>query len=375
MALHTIMGGGDRMKQSSRHRAAGCRGPWIRRITALMGVCLLFCLYPPIRSGAAVKVSTEHFLSLFASKASVQTEAYGSEITPVVTVIDTMMENPPAVHKRTDTVTRGIYADTSIDFISAVTEDVPQTDKNIQYRNETSYNPDTDALLAMESSVSVAVGKPQILILHTHTSEAYLPDSQYNYTPDDNDRTLDPAYNVVRVGKALETKLTEAGFTVIHDKTVHDYPSYTGSYSRSRDTADAILKQYPQIDIVIDLHRDAIIGADGSSHATHTTVIKNESPLDSAQLMLVIGTDEGGLSHPDWEKNLSFAVKLQTVLNEQYPTLMRPINLRTERFNQHIAPAAILLEVGASGDTLGDAITAAELFADGLIALFTSDSN
>jgi len=363
------------MKRSSRHHAVIRRSPWMGRITALMGVCLFFCLYPPFRSETAFKADLEHFLGRFSSKASVQTESFCLKTEPVVTVIDTITDALPDAHKRADTAARGIYADASLDFIPVVKDEIPQIDKNIQYRNETSYIPDTSALLAMKSVISFSSGKPQILILHTHTSEAYLPDLQYNYTPDDNGRTLDPAYNVVRVGKALETKLTEAGFPVIHDETIHDYPSYTGSYSRSRDTAAAILERYPQIDIVIDLHRDAIIGEDGSSHDTHTTVIKNKLPLDSAQLMLVIGTDEGGLSHPDWEKNLSFAVKLQTVLNEQYPTLMRPINLRTERFNQHIAPAAILLEVGASGDTLGDAITAAELFADGLIALLTSDSN
>ncbi len=237
----------------------------------------------------------------------------------------------------------------------------------IEYRNETSYTPDTEALLASAPTFSVPDSEPLVLILHTHTSEAYTPDSSHPYTPDDNGRTLDEDYNMVRIGAALTARLTDAGIGVIHSHEIHDYPSYTGSYSRSLSTAEAILAEYPSIKIVLDLHRDAILDENGVEHGTAVTVVRNGASLDTARLMLVVGTNEGGLRHPDWERNLGFALTLQTTLAEKYPGLMRQVNLRQERFNQHVTNGALLVEVGASGDTLSDALTAADLLADGLI--------
>ena len=131
------------------------------------------------------------------------------------------------------------------------------------------------------------------------------------------------------------------------------------------------LKEEPNIKIVLDIHRDAMIDADGTKYKTYAQIDKNGEVLDSAQIMLVVGTNEGGMTHPEWEKNLSFAVKLQNVLNELYPGLMRPINLRQERFNQHATTGSLILEIGSSGNTLGEALTAIDLFADGLIALLS----
>ena len=120
------------------------------------------------------------------------------------------------------------------------------------------------------------------------------------------------------------------------------------------------LNQYPSLRIVIDLHRDSILTDEGEAYKTSCTV----DGAETAQLMFVVGTDAGGLYHPDWRENLSFASTLQYALNRAYPSLMRPLNLRTQRFDQHASPGSLLVEVGSSGNTLPEALSAVRLFAD-----------
>lgn len=231
-----------------------------------------------------------------------------------------------------------------------------------EIRNDTSIVLDLNALTA--SGVSLKNGdEPQVLIVHTHTSESYAPDEEYNYVQDDNDRTLDTNFNVVAVGNRVEQLLEDAGVSVIHDKTINDYPSYNGSYTRMLDIIELYLAEYPSISVVLDIHRDAVIYEDGSRFAA-STVIDNRS---AAQVMLVVGTNEGGLPHDGWERNLSFALDIQSAADELYPGLMRPVNLRSSRFNQHVSPGALIVEVGSSGNTLGEAFYGAELFTKALI--------
>ena len=139
------------------------------------------------------------------------------------------------------------------------------------------------------------------------------------------------------------------GFNVIHDSTCHDYPSYNGSYGRSMETVQAILCEYPETDIIIDIHRDAI--ADES----YAPRVKIGDEIVS-QLMFVIGTDAGGLEHPNWINNLKFAIKVQEKANQLFPGLFKPIILRNSRYNQHLGNAACIIEVGATGNTLDQSI-------------------
>ncbi len=231
-----------------------------------------------------------------------------------------------------------------------------------EIRNDTSFLLDLDALEA--SGVSIKDSEePQVLIVHTHTSEAYTPDEEYSYVQDDNDRTLNEQFNVVAVGNRVEQLLKDAGISVIHDKTLNDYPSYSGSYSRMLEIIELYLAEYPSIRVVLDIHRDAVIYEDGSRFAA-STVIDGKS---AAQVMLVVGTNEGGLPHDGWEQNLAFALDIQSAADALYPGLMRPVNLRSSRFNQHVSPGALIVEVGASGNTLGEALYGAELFAKALM--------
>ncbi len=235
-----------------------------------------------------------------------------------------------------------------------------------------SYEPDVAELLLQHPlELDFSRGSPQVLIIHTHASEAYTPEPGWEYEPSDTLRTEDTNYNVVRVGQEMADTLEAAGIGVIHDTTIRDYPTYNGSYTRTLAAIEEYLATYPSIQIVIDVHRDAAENADGSAVAVSCTA----DGQDAAQLMLVVGTDEGGLPHPDWEENLSLALRVQALLNRSYPDLCRSIDLRTERFNQHATLGSLLVEVGASGNTLAEALVSARLFADALAQIILAESS
>ena len=189
-----------------------------------------------------------------------------------------------------------------------------------------------------------------ILIYHTHTCESYTKTKNNKYESSGNFRTTDLKYSVVRVGKELEKELEKLKFNVIRDETKHDYPAYSGSYERSLKTVQSMLKKNKnEAEIVFDIHRDAI----GSSSNLAPTVEINGEKV--GQLMFVIGTNDGGGKHPNWNNNLKFAVKVQEKANQMYPGLFRTINLRSATFNQKVTNAASIIEVGATGNTLEEA--------------------
>lgn len=232
----------------------------------------------------------------------------------------------------------------------------------INVRNNTSYSPDLEALLYRSCTLDFSGDAPRVLIIHTHGTEAYTMEEGWEYDSGGLfARTQDTDYNVVRVGTVLTEILEEGGISVIHDCTLNDLPSYNNSYNRSRELVQEYLERYPSIVMVIDLHRDAI-GSDGTTAVTCT--VDGEK---TAQLMLVMGTNEGGLYHPNWQKNLSWALKLQAVGNRMYPGLFRDLSLRTSRFNQHTTSGSILVEVGAAGNTLQEAIRGAECLGNVLV--------
>ncbi|MCD7886889.1 MAG: stage II sporulation protein P [Clostridiales bacterium] len=200
---------------------------------------------------------------------------------------------------------------------------------------------------------------PQILIMHTHATEAYTMDGDDVYTESDESRTTDENYNMIRVGEEMKAVFEELGFSVVHDTTTYDYPGYNGSYGRSLEGVQSYLEQYPTIQVVLDVHRDALIGSDGTVYAK-TTAIDGEQV---AQVMLVVGTDDGGLTHPNWEDNFTLALKLQGAMLALDDTLPRDIDLRSQRFNQHLTAGSLLVEVGTSGNTLQEALAGARLFA------------
>ena len=227
-------------------------------------------------------------------------------------------------------------------------------------KNETAYQVDAQELLRRGPSVRLPAEGPQILILHTHGSEAYTPAGLDRYEANDNRRTADEKFSVIRVGDELASVLERAGLRVLHDREIYDYPSYTGSYSRSGEAAERYLNEYPGIAVVLDIHRDAL----GSEGVVYKTMAEEEGTVAS-QIMLLAGTDGSGLSHPDWRENLALALYLQERVCMLHPTLMRPVSLVPQRYNQHLSRGSLILEVGSSGNTLQEALAAIRLFADG----------
>ena len=156
----------------------------------------------------------------------------------------------------------------------------------------------------------------------------------------------------------MEKQLEKFKFNVKRSETKHDYPAYSGSYERSLETIQSMLKKNKDAEIVFDIHRDAI--GSGSNYAP-TVEINGEKV---AQLMFVIGTNDGGGKHPNWKNNLKFAVKVQEKANQMYPGLFRNINLRSATFNQKVTNAASIIEVGATGNTLEEACASMKYLAE-----------
>ena len=227
----------------------------------------------------------------------------------------------------------------------------------MRIKNETGYYVDAAELLRNGPGISLDAGQEQILIIHTHSSEAYTQAGLDRYQPSDTNRTEDTQFNVVRIGDELSQILTEYGLNVIHDRGIYDYPSYTGSYKRSEEAISQYLESFPNIRIVLDIHRDAL-GADGVVYKT----MAEEEGCVASQIMLLAGSDESGLEHPGWRNNLALALYMQNAAVQQNPTLMRPVSLVRERYNQHMTAGSLIVEVGSNGNTLQEALAAIRLF-------------
>jgi len=229
----------------------------------------------------------------------------------------------------------------------------------LKLKNETAYDLSVPELLQAGPSIRLERGKPQILIIHTHSSEAYAPAGLDRYENADSNRTEDKRYSVIRVGDELTDILEQSGLTVLHDREIYDYPSYSGSYARSGAAVEQYLKDNPSIRVVIDLHRDALAAGD----VVYKTMAE-EAGVCASQVMLLCGTDESGLEHPHWRENLKLALYLQNAVSAAHPTLMRPVEVVPQRYNQQLSTGSLLVEVGSSGNTLQEALAGVRLFGD-----------
>lgn len=236
--------------------------------------------------------------------------------------------------------------------------------QQVYIKNTPGLDVDIDALAAADVKLPLGEG-PQILIVHTHGTEAYTMQDDDLYLESDPYRTTDCNQNVIRVGEEMAQVFREAGFQVLHDTNLYDYPNYNGAYDRSREGVKAWLAQYPSICLVLDVHRDALVSDEGVPYK----LVAEAGDLVAAQIMLVVGSDDGGAEHPDWRKNLALAVQLQLQITGDYTQLARPIALRSSRFNQDLVPGSLLVEVGGHGNTLQEAIVGGRLFAQSTAAL------
>ena len=199
--------------------------------------------------------------------------------------------------------------------------------------------------------------QPQVLIYHTHATESYEPVTRDYYDKSFNSRTRDNTKNMIMVGNQIEAQLQKAGIGVIHDTTQHDYPSYTGAYELSTKTIQKHLKEHPTINVLLDVHRDAIQRQNGDRIAPVAKI----NGKNAAQIMIVSGAEQQGNITHDFYKNLRFAAHLQKQMETDNPGLMRPVSFIYRKYNQSASPGALLLEVGGHGNSLEEARYAGEL--------------
>ena len=209
--------------------------------------------------------------------------------------------------------------------------------------------------------------EPLVLIYHTHTTESFEPFVRESYDPGFNYRTTDETKNTVMVGNAIQAELEALGIGVIHATEIHDYPSYNGSYARSRATIMPILEQYPSIKVVLDIHRDAI---SGENYAYQPFV--EVDGREAAQIMIISGCDDGTLDMPNYMQNFHFACTLQSKLESDHEGLTRPVLFDYRHYNQDLTNGSLLIEVGSHCNTLGQVQFAGQLFGRSLGELLNS---
>jgi len=242
-----------------------------------------------------------------------------------------------------------------------------------QVRNRTEI---PNSVLASESSllpdfVPEKNGEPQVLIIHTHTSESYQPNDSGHYDTGYTSRSTDPEKNVVAVGAKAAEAIAKRGYAVIHDGTVHDY-QYNGAYERSAETVKTILAQYPSIKVVLDVHRDAI-----TENKAPVAAVTRVNGADAAQIMIISAADDGSgeYENPHFLKNFRFACLLQSQSESDYPGLMRPALIQYCGYNQNLSTGSLLVEIGSHGNTLEQALYAGELFGDSVGRALDSINN
>lgn len=230
------------------------------------------------------------------------------------------------------------------------------------------YEHDLDLEKVLNEPVDLTItdkSKPHILIFHTHTTESYMLLDRENYSDAYITRSDDPKRNMVRVGDEICDQLEKAGFAVIHDTNIYD-STYSGAYYRSEDQIDKYMEQYPEIQVILDIHRDAIKQSDGTMVAP-TAVINGKK---AAQIMIVSGCQEKDITDfPDWEYNLRFAVQLQKYCQEMFPGLVRPLFFCAREYNMHKSRCSLLIEMGSDANTLDEAAYSGRMLGKALATL------
>ena len=212
---------------------------------------------------------------------------------------------------------------------------------------------------------------PQVLVMHTHATEDYRLSAGLWFSPGDGARSTDRSINMCAVGRVVADTLNAAGINTLHDETLNDYPSYTGSYANSRAVVQQYLAQYPSIKVVLDVHRDAIESESGSRYAPVCTVEGRQA----AQVMIICGCDNGTtVQLPNWRQNLRFAAAWERSMEGMYPGFTRPVLFSYRFYNQDLTTGSLLIEIGGHGNNLNEALYAGQLAAKGLAAALLGGS-
>jgi len=249
----------------------------------------------------------------------------------------------------TQTRTAGIQSS------SPVPSSPPATSAQPRSSNLTTPAPTRLAARAVSDTLVLRGSAPKVAVIHTHSSEAYRPTSGADYCwgrPD----------GVIKVGAALIEELSgKLGVSAVHSSAIHDYPNWTKSYSAAYDTMKSLIKSYPTVDVVLDIHRDSL---PASKSKLKTAACDGEKV---ARVLFVVTDDSSGLAHPNWRRNYEFALKLSAQLESMYPGVTRGVAIHKHaRFNQHLHDRAIIVEIGGTSNTIEEANRSARLVARAL---------
>lgn len=245
--------------------------------------------------------------------------------------------------------------------------------ENFYVKNTTGEDINFDAELKNKPEINIKnTSEPQVLIFHTHTSESYMSKDVGFFYDSFYPRSLDSSKNVTRVGQAIADKLSENGIGVIHDETYHDNPTYNGSYSRSAQTVKDNLNKHPSIQVVIDIHRDSL----GTNESGKIKPTFKYGDKKAAQLMIISGCDpDGSLGFPNWRKNLKLALRLQKYCESMFPGITRPLNFSKVKYNEHLTPGSLLIEIGSDANTLEEAIYTGSMLGESLAKMLNDLRN
>lgn len=280
-------------------------------------------------------------------KTSVKASAKVSKLTKTDADIEKLMkaaQKNSSADKKGGVITEYTFTD----------EGVTDEFKNVRVKNTNKTKISIEKKLAEELDLSVTEKEPAVLIYHTHTTETYQLLDRGFYAEGFAPRSSDSNKNMVRVGKAICDEIEKKGYKVIHDTSVYDKP-YTGAYYRSEDAARLILEKNPSIKITLDIHRDAI----QSDSGVKTKPVATVNGKKAAQIMLITGCQEEGngiTDLPQWEKNLTFALKLQQSMESSFKGLTRPVFFCDRSYNMGLTPMSLLVEVGTDANTLDEAV-------------------
>ena len=282
-----------------------------------------------------------------------QAETQEAKATPEIPVTDTPVVSPILQTPRTALT----FPDNGVPSQTVkITNPAGYTSvRGVYIKNASNKTLDAATLASEGFAAKLTDTAPQVLILHTHGSEAYTMPKGQEYVSTGTCRTSDTTCNVVRVGDEIASVLSAYGISVLHDRTLYDDPLYEGAYSRSLEGIETYLEKYPSISFILDIHRDAV---EDAQHRQYK-LISQEDP-NAAQISFVMGSN-----HDGWQENLKLAAAVAEAIKTEYPTVMRPITLRNSNYNQHKSPGSMLVEVGAAGNSLEEALNSARIFADG----------
>ncbi len=243
----------------------------------------------------------------------------------------------------------------------------PLAYNKVYMKNNTELDISIKSLLEEKLSFEIEQNEsPQVLIIHTHTTETFMTEKTDYYTENFKSRTIDNSKNMAKIGEIVAEKLNKAGIKTIHDKTQHDYPQYSGSYTRAAKTITSYLKKYPTIKVVLDLHRDAVT----SGKSDKVKLVTEIDGKKAAQVMLVMGSQSGTVTNfTNYKENLKLAVRLQQIFEKKYPTLARPLSLMSKNYNESLTNGSMLIEFGTDANTLEEACYSAQLVGNCLAEL------